>query len=72
MADTRVLRQSRTGHDWHDNDLNDVTALAFAVPYCDVVVSERSWSSMLAAAKVPERFGTTVTRRLQDVADRLS
>jgi hypothetical protein len=68
----RHQRQANPQKSWHGNDLNDIVALSVAVPYCDVVVTERSWSSMLAAAKVPERFGTTVTRRLQDVADRLS
>lgn len=49
-----------------------MTALAIAVPYCDVVVTEKSWASMLCAAKVPGRFKTTVTRSLHDVADRLA
>lgn len=68
----RHQRQANPQKVWEGNDLNDVTALAIAVPYCDMVVTERSWSAMLAAAKVPERFGTTVTPRLQDVADRLA
>ena len=33
------------------------------------MVTERFWSSMLSAAKVPERFGTTVTRSLQGVVE---
>jgi hypothetical protein len=68
----RQQRQANPQKVWQGNDLNDVTALAIAVPYCDMVVIERSWSAMLAAAKVPERFGPTVTPRLQDVADRLT
>jgi hypothetical protein len=67
----RHQRQANPQKAWHGNDLNDVIALAIAVPYCEVVVTERSWSSMLSAAKVPERFGTTVTRSLQEVASRL-
>ena len=57
---------------WHGNDLNDVIALSVAVPYCDVVVTERSWSSMLAAVKVPQRYDTLVTPSPQDVVDRLA
>lgn len=67
----RRQRQANPQKAWHGNDLNDVTALAIAVPYCDVVVTERSWSAMLNAAKVPQRFGTLVTPRLQDVIDLL-
>lgn len=60
----RHQRQANPQKVWEGNDLNDVTALAIAVPYCDVVVTERSWSSMLAAARVPQRFDTTVTPSL--------
>lgn len=67
----RRQRQANPEKAWHGNDLNDVTALAIAVPYCDVVVTERSWSAMLNAARVPQRFGTLVTPRLQDVVDLL-
>jgi hypothetical protein len=39
----RHLRQSNPQKAWGGNDLNDVTALSIAVPYCDVVVTEKSW-----------------------------
>lgn len=71
----RHQRQANSQKGWQGNDLNDlndVTALAIAVPYCDVVITEKSWASMLSATKVPERFETTVTRSLHDVADRLA
>lgn len=68
----RQQRQANPQKAWHGNDLNDVIALSVAVPYCDVVVTERSWSSMLAAVKVPERYDTLVTPNLQDVVDRLA
>jgi hypothetical protein len=67
----RTKRQGNPQEAWEGNDLNDVTALAVAVPYCDVVVTERSWSAMLNVAKVPQQFGTLVTRRLEDVIDLL-
>lgn len=68
----RHQRQANTQKTWQGNDLNDVTALAIAVPYCDWVVTEKSWASMLTAAKVPERFETTVTRSLHELAERLA
>jgi hypothetical protein len=67
----RRQRQANPQKLWHGNDLNDVTALAIAVPYCDFVVTEKSWSAMLNAAKVPDRFGTHVTSTLDDVVQRL-
>lgn len=63
----RRQRQANPQKAWEGNDLNDLTALAIAVPYVDVVVTERSWSAMLNAARVPERFGTLVTPNLQDL-----
>ena len=71
LASREAVREERLGDIW-SNDLNDVSALAIAVPYCDVVITEKSWASMLTVAKVPERFETTVTRSLHDVADRLA
>ncbi len=68
----RHQRQANPQKAWQGSDLNDVTALAIAVPYCDVVVTERSWSSMLSAAKVPQRAETTMTASLQDVVSRLA
>lgn len=68
----RHQRQANPQKAWEGNDLNDVTALAIAVPYCDVVVTEKSWSSLLNAAKVGDRFGHLVTPSLQDLVDRLA
>lgn len=68
----RRQRQANPQKAWHGNDLNDVAALAVTVPYCDVVVTERSWSAMLNDAKVPQRFGTMVTPRLDRLIERLS
>lgn len=68
----RHQRQANPQKAWQGNDLNDVTALAIAVPYCDVVVTERSWSSILSAAKVPQRFETAMTASLQDVVNLLA
>jgi hypothetical protein len=68
----RHQRQANPQKNWEGNDLNDVTSLAVAVPYCDSVVTERSWASLINAAKVGDRFATLVTPRLQDVVDRLA
>lgn len=67
----RHLKQANPQKRWEGNDLNDITALAIAVPYCDVVVTEKFWSSILNNAKVPQRYDTLVTPSLQDVVDLL-
>lgn len=43
----RHQRQANPQKAWHRLDLNDVTALAIAVPYCDVLVTEKLWASLL-------------------------
>ncbi|MDZ7885880.1 MAG: hypothetical protein U5N53_24575 [Mycobacterium sp.] len=63
-------RQANPQKAWEGNDLNDVTSLATAVPHGDVVVTERSWASLINAAKVGDRVDTVVTARIQDVVDR--
>lgn len=68
----RSQRQANPQKPWERNDLNDVIALSIAVPYCDVVVTEKSWASLVNAAKVGKRFDTLVTRDLNDVVNRLS
>lgn len=68
----RSQRHANPQKCWEGNDLNDVIALSIAVPYCDVVVTERSWASLINAAKVGKRFETIVTRDLDDVVNRLS
>jgi len=68
----RRLRQSNPQKRWEGNDLNDVTALAISVPYCDVVITERGWSAMINDGKVNKRFDTRVLadlRRLPEVLD---
>ncbi len=67
----RHLRQANPQKRWEGNDLNDVTALAVAVPYCDVVVTEKFWSGLLNTAKVPGLYDTLVTPSLRDVVDLL-
>ncbi|MFE1521869.1 hypothetical protein ACFW9I_34565 [[Kitasatospora] papulosa] len=32
---------------WHLGDLNDITALGTAAAYCDIVVGEKHWGSIL-------------------------
>lgn len=51
----RQQRQANPQRAWQGNDLNDVTALAIAVSYCDVVVTETSWASLLSEGRRPLR-----------------
>jgi hypothetical protein len=45
---------------WTANDYFDIDALALAVPYCDVVATDRQRAHDLHRAGCPDRLGTTV------------
>lgn len=56
----RRLRQANPQKIWEGNDLNDLTALSIAIPYCDIVVTERMWTGLINQAKIGDRFATSV------------
>lgn len=51
---------------WSSNDIFDIDALSFAVPYCDIVATERHAHHVLRTHGLPERLGTTVVATLDD------
>ncbi len=69
---TRELRRVRHRNPqqpWHPHDLNDVNALSVAVPYCDVVVTERQWATHLTDLGLAEQYGPTVLHDLSGLTE---
>jgi hypothetical protein len=64
----QMHRNAQRAARWSANDVYDMDALALAVPYCDVVVTEKHAASALALEGMPERYGTTVLRSLPALA----
>jgi len=62
----RTARHRNRQIKWKANDLHDVGGLAFAIPYCDVVCTEKSWVHHTAAARLDRRFST---RLISDVSE---
>lgn len=52
---------------WKSNDIFDIDALSIAVPYCDIVVTEKNRWHHLRTAKVDEQMNTVILRRLDDL-----
>jgi hypothetical protein len=50
----------------------DIDALSVAVPYCDVVVTERHARHSLEVAGAPDRCGTAVMATLGQLAAAIS
>ena len=53
---------------WTPNDIYDIDALSLAVPYCDIVVTEKGCHHLLNAARLGERMHTVILRRLEELA----
>ena len=58
-------------HRWTNNDIYDIRALALAIPYCDVVVTDRSMWSHVTRHKLPERYDTVVIPRLAELVNHM-
>ncbi len=56
---------------WTPNDYFDIDALSLAVPYCDVVVTERRRARDLVWSGCPERLNTTVLTSPEDLVAEL-
>lgn len=57
---------------WTPNDYFDIDALALAVPYCDVVATDRRRAHDLAWAACPSRLDTAVVATPEELIDLLA
>ncbi len=70
--DLIIGRDFHRDRDIEANDLNDVMALAVAIPYTDIVVTEQFFAGVAHHQNLPNRFDTTIRTDLQDLADLLT
>jgi hypothetical protein len=63
----RSAKHSNPQWKWQQHDQTDMAALATAVPYCDIVVTERQWSHVFRAAQLDRRYNTRIFSRLSDL-----
>ena len=49
------------------NDYLDISFLSSAIPYCDVVVTERSWASIAQKYKLDTTYDTKVFHKIDDL-----
>jgi hypothetical protein len=70
MPSTDVAMALKTGwhrnrdKQWSANDVHDIDAMALAVPYCDIVVTEKACHHVLMAAGMDKRMKTILLRDL--------
>lgn len=56
---------------WTMNDIQDIDAMSLAVPYCDIVVTEKACHHALGAARLGKRMHTALLRNLEDLPSSL-
>jgi hypothetical protein len=56
---------------WTANDIYDADALSVAVPYCDLVATEKHATSLLSGEGLPERVGTEVVTNLDELVEKI-
>lgn len=69
------LATERDGH-WDKevdpNDMTDISFLSVAIPYCDVVVTEKFWADLAKRKKLDEKYETVVLSDLLELECYLS
>lgn len=56
---------------WAANDIYDIDALSLAVPYCDIVATEKACHHVLNVARLGERMHTAILRDLEHLPSTL-
>jgi len=51
------------------NDMIDIAAISMAVPYCDVVVTEKFWANILKRLDLDKRYQTRITTDACELED---
>jgi hypothetical protein len=68
VSTTLKIEQHRNpARPWSSNDIFDIDALSLAVPYCDIVVTDKGRFHQLTVTKLHKHMNTTVLRRLSDL-----
>ncbi|OZE28110.1 hypothetical protein CH278_24625 [Rhodococcus sp. 05-2254-5] len=68
-SELRRIRLRNPQQPWVKNDLNDILVLAIAVPYCDIVVTEKQWARRLNDLGIAQRYNTVVLHDLADLPE---
>lgn len=71
VAITLTTARHRSQSRWTSNDIFDLDAMSVAVPYCDIVVTERSARHVLDQAGLGRRLGTKLLASLAELEEEL-
>ena len=54
------------------NDMTDISFLSVAIPYCDIVVTEKFWTDLARRKKLHEKYDTAILSDLLELGSYLS
>jgi acyl-homoserine lactone acylase PvdQ len=67
----KTLYHRNPNRRWLVNDINDLDALAVAVPYCDIVFADAAATSVLVDGHIGSLMKTEIPRRPAELANLL-
>ena len=53
----------------HKHDFFDISFLRVAVPYCDIVICEKHWGSIISKLKLDQKYSTHISKNIFDLYD---
>jgi hypothetical protein len=68
LAQLTLYRDMQKQRKIQANDLHDIMSLSIAIPYSDVVVTEKMWQTAIIQTKLDELYHTHVLRSAKELA----
>ena len=68
----RIAREKDKDREVEQNDIRDLDWVSVAVPYSNIIVSERYWGAKIRATGLATKYETTLLTNLQDLPDQLT
>ena len=65
-----LIYQSKLKNHQRKNDINDykdIISIAQALPYCDLIITEKYWSSIIIENGLDKEYNTIVSKNLDDL-----
>ncbi len=69
MMNLRIQRNDQFEKAISANDLHDLSFLAMAIPYCDIVVTENLWVDLAKRKGFDQKYNTILLSDLAELAN---
>lgn len=69
MVTIKTMYHRNSAHMWSTNDIYDIDALSMAMPYCDVVLTDRAVTAQANSSQLASRLNTIVSHELESLSE---